>query len=146
VLAVDGLVAVLVLVAVFLLTIAGRRRYLQRGGGTVDLSLRLKTSRPGRGWVLGVGTFAAEELRWYRVFSLSPRPRRTLCRRSLEIGERRPPRGPEVYALLKGAVVLSCRSESGPVELAMERGALTGLLAWLEAEPPGRQLRTDRTS
>ena len=74
-----GLVAVLVSLPVFALGL--RRRMLQRGGGTVDLSLRLKDRTHGRGWVLGVGRFDGDSLKWYRVFSLAMRPRRTLSRR-----------------------------------------------------------------
>jgi hypothetical protein len=64
--------AVLCLVGLYL-----RRRLLQRRGGTVELSLRLNPRARGRGWVLGIGRFAGEELQWYRVFSLARRPRRT---------------------------------------------------------------------
>ena len=113
---------------------------LQRGGGTVDLSLRLKQGTHGRGWVLGVGRFDGDSLKWYRVFSLAMRPRRTLSRRDLRVVLRREPNGPERYALLSGAVVMECRSANGPVELAMEPSAVTGFLAWLEARPPGATL------
>ncbi len=133
----------LVLVAVVvlpLLAIAGRRRALQRRYGTIDLSLRLERRGHGRGWVLGVGRFVGDDLQWYRVFSLAPRPRRTLSRRTLQVDGRRQPRGPETLALLSGAVVMECRAPEGPVELAMEAGAVTGFLAWLEARPPGATL------
>ncbi len=135
---VNLLLGAVLIVAGLLLVLILRRRVLHRGGGTVDLSLRLKTDRYGRGWVLGVGRFAGEDLEWYRVFSLSLRPRRTLSRRELTVTTRRAPVGPEVYALLKGAVVLDCRAAGKQVELAMEPGAVTGFLAWLEAQPGGR--------
>jgi hypothetical protein len=35
---------------------------------------------------------------------------------------------------------MECRAPEGPVELAMEAGAVTGFLAWLEARPPGATL------
>ena len=133
-----GLVAVLVSLPVFAL--AERRRMLQRGGGTVDLSLRLKRGTHGRGWVLGVGRFDGDSLKWYRVFSLAMRPRRTLSRRDLRVLTRREPEGPERLALLAGAVVMELRSSAGPVEIAMEPSAVTGFLAWLEARPPGATL------
>ena len=139
-LAAEIAVAALVVLALPVVAIAVRRRVLQRGGGTIDLSLRLKQPAHGRGWVLGVGRFAGDELQWYRVFSLAPRPRRRLHRRGLEVVRQRPPVGPEVYALLKGAVVMECRSARGPVQLAMEPSAVTGFLAWLEASPPGATL------
>ncbi len=135
------LVVALVLLAVLpLLAIAGRRRALQRRYGTIDLSLRMQRKGNGRGWVLGVGRFDGDDLQWYRVFSLAPRPRRTLSRRSLEVRGRREPRGPETLALLAGAVVMECRDPAGTVELAMDAAAVTGFLAWLEARPPGATL------
>jgi len=133
-----GLVAVLVSLPVFALAL--RRRMLTRGGGTVDLSLRLKRGTHGRGWVLGVGRFDGDSLKWYRVFSLAMRPRRTLSRRDLRVLRRRDPDGSERLALLSGAVVMECRNSGGPVEIAMEPSAVTGFLAWLEARPPGATL------
>ena len=138
---VEVLIGLVLLLALPLLAIAVRRRILQRGGGTIDLSLRLKPNGNGRGWVLGIGRFHGDDVQWYRVFSLSPRPRRTLSRRDLRAGASREPRGPEVYALLKGAVVLECFGPQGKVELALGKGALTGFLAWLEAQPPGAVFR-----
>ena len=136
----EGLGLVAVLVGLSLGTLAVRRRMLQRGGGTVDLSLRLRRRTHGRGWVLGVGRFDGDELKWYRVFSLAMRPRRTLSRRDLSVVTRRQPLGPERLALLAGAVVMECRSVDGGVELAMDPSAVTGFLAWLEARPPGATL------
>ena len=143
-LALESVVAVVAGLVLPVVAIAIRRRLLQRGGGTIDLSLRLNPARHGRGWVLGVGRFAGDDLQWYRVFSLAMRPRRTLSRCDLRAGanrEGRQPKGPETYALQKGAVVLECRSPNGTVELAMDKGALTGFLAWLEAQPPGAQIQ-----
>jgi hypothetical protein len=141
VLAAEVVVGVVLLLTVLpLVAISVRRRVLQRRYGTIDLSLRLARKGNGRGWVLGVGRFEGDDLQWYRVFSLAPRPRRTLTRRSLEVRGRRAPRGPETLALLSGAVVMECRDPDGPVELAMESGAVTGFLAWLEARPPGATL------
>ena len=123
-----------------LLAVAVRRRGLQAAGGTVELSLRLKRPGHGRGWVNGVGRFVDDELRWYRVFSLSLRPRRVLSRRELRVVRRREPSGAEHLALLEGAVVMECRVGDRPVELAMQPSAVTGFLAWLESGPPGSTL------
>jgi hypothetical protein len=133
-------VAAVVLLVLAMAVLSLRRRALSRGGGTVDLSLRLKDHANGRGWVLGVGRFDGDSLQWYRVFSLAMRPRRTLSRRDLSVQARREPTGNERFALLAGAVVMECRSSSGPVELAMGSSAVTGFLAWLEATPPGATL------
>ena len=140
-LAIEVIALVLLAPCLLLLAVAGRRRLLARSGGTIELSMRLSPSGPGAGWVNGVGRFASGgELRWYPVFSLSPRPRRVLLRRELEVTGRRTPAGPEVRALHGGAVVLECRSGNDPVELALDAPAVTGFLAWLESRPPGATL------
>jgi hypothetical protein len=133
-----GLLALaLILVAVYLVV---RRRLLARYGGTFDLSVRVRSHRPGRGWVLGVGRYNSDALEWFRIFSLSLRPAHTYSRRRLEVGRRRTAQGAEEYALYDDAVVVECRYAGELVELAMTEAALTGLLAWLEAAPPGRGL------
>ena len=127
---------------VLLVVVSGlvRRFVLQRRGGTIELTLRLTASGHGRGWVNGVGRFAGDDLQWFRVFSLSPRPRRRWSRRDLRVVRTREPSGAEHRALLDGAVVLECRVAGRPLELAMSRSAVTGFLAWIEARPPGATL------
>jgi hypothetical protein len=132
--AVGLLVLALLAVAVYLIV---RRRLLARRG-TFDLSVRARTQRPGRGWVLGVGRYNQDDLEWFRIFSLSLRPAATYRRSGLKVGPRREVHGAEEYALYEDAVVVQCRYADEPVELALTEPALTGLLAWLEAAPPGR--------
>jgi hypothetical protein len=134
----EALGLVVLVLLLLLLAIYVRRLLLQRGGGTIELSLRLKDQTNGRGWVLGVGRFEGEELRWYRVFSLAVGPRRRLSRRDLRVTHRRAPVGGESLALLSGAVVMECSTVAGDdVMLAMDPGAVTGFMAWLESTPPG---------
>ncbi len=128
------------LAVLLLLAVAVRRRWLQSAGGTVELALRLKRLGHGRGWSSGVGFFDGDDLRWYRVFSLSPRPRRVLSRRELQVVSRRSASDAERLALPEGAVVLSCVVGGGPVDLAMQPSTVTGFLAWLESRPPGATL------
>lgn len=131
--------ALLVLMAGFLV-FSVRRRWLVHDGGAVEMSLRLKTGTHGRGWVLGMGRYDGDELQWFRVFSLSPRPRRTLDRRQVTVKARRTPKGPEQLSLLKGMDIVVLSSAGVEVEIALDRSALTGFLAWLEAQPPGATL------
>ncbi len=138
--AIEIVVGVPLAVVLLLLAVAVRLRGLHRAGGAVEVSMRLRREDAGRGWANGIGRFVDDELRWYRVFSLSPRPRRTLSRRDLQVTGRRAPASVERRALHEGAVVLSCRSASTPVDLAMQPSAVTGFLAWLEARPPGATL------
>jgi len=120
------------LVAFFL-----RRRILMRAGGTITLQVRVTTVVPGRGWSAGVGVFAGNELRFYRMFSLWPRPKRVLDRGGLVVDRRRSPAGPERMIMPSDWVVLRCTSFQAPVEIAMAASTVTGFLSWLEAGPPG---------
>lgn len=124
----------LFLVAVYLVS---RRRWLSRNGGTFELSVRVRSDRAGRGWVLGVGRYRGDDLEWFRIFTFSMRPKRRFNRQRLQIEGRRRPVGVEEFALYDDAVVITCRYAGEPVELALTSNALTGLLAWLESAPPG---------
>jgi len=136
-LAFDAAIAVAVLVlavAGALVALVARRRYLGRGGGTIECAVR---AGRGASWRLGVGRYAGDELRWYRIFGLWPTAEIVLSRRDLEIVTRGEPT-PEEYGVLGAdAVIITCRSGDGCTDLAMSRAALTGFLAWLEAAPPG---------
>jgi hypothetical protein len=140
VLTLDLLLGVVLVVVIPFLLVSLRRRWLAREGGAIEVSLRLKQRRHGGGWVLGVGRYAGDDLQWFRVFSLSPRPRRTLSRRDLAVRTRRQPKGPEALALLNGVEIVELVSQTGSVEIALDTSALTGFLAWLEARPPGATL------
>jgi hypothetical protein len=114
-----------------------RRRVLARNGGTFELSHRLRHVRGGRGWVLGLGRYSGDQLEWFRIFTLSPRPKRRWNRARLSYDERRDPERSEQHALYPGHVVIQCQSPDGEMELAMSAASLTGFQAWLEARPPG---------
>ncbi|MER6436135.1 MULTISPECIES: DUF2550 domain-containing protein [unclassified Streptomyces] len=141
-LTVCGLVVALVVVGLFVFGL--RRRLIQRSGGTFDCSLRWdvpeKSDTSGKGWGYGVARYNGDRIEWYRVFSYSPRPRRTLERSAIEVAGRRAPDGEEELALLSDAIILACVHRGTRLELAMSEDALTGFLAWLEAAPPGQRV------
>jgi len=129
---------ILILVAV---GIAVRRFLLERGGGTVECGLR----RPNGSWRLGVASYQREELCWFGALGVSMRPDVVFPRRDLTVVSRRLPSDAEAASLGPGMIVVECRlgpasGRGGTVELAMGEAALTGLLAWLEAAPPGSHL------
>ena len=129
-----------VLIALVLLSgvaLVVRRRVIARDGGTFELSYRVRSGRPGRGWVLGVGRYHGEQLQWFRFFSLSPRPRRVWMREDVQFEARREPEGAEEISHYAGHVVVDCSTREGDVELAMSESSLTGLQSWLESGPPG---------
>jgi hypothetical protein len=130
----------LLLVLLYGLGLIARRRWLSRHGGTFEFSVRVRSVRAGRGWVLGVGRYTGDNLEWFRIFSLAPRPRYRYRRSELEYVGRRDAEGVEAFSLYSGHIVVSCRTPAGLLEVAMSPDALTGFLSWLEAAPPGRQL------
>ena len=130
----------LVLLLVYAVVLVVRRRWISRHGGTFEFSVRVRSGRAGRGWVLGVGRYTGDDLEWFRIFSVSPRPRFVYRRGELEYVGRRDADGVEAYSLYTGHIVVSARTPAGMLEVAMSPEALTGFLAWLEAAPPGRPL------
>jgi hypothetical protein len=134
----DALGVLLALLLIGVLALILRRRWLSRSGGTFEASVRVRSSKIGRGWVLGIGRYTGEHLEWFRVFSWSPRPKQVFARWGFEVMSRRMPSGPEAFALYAGHVILDCQTQAGRIELAMSEDSLTGFLAWLEAAPPGR--------
>jgi hypothetical protein len=134
-------VAVLVVLCVALLIgFVLRRRWLGRGVGAFDCSLRTSTGAHGKGWALGVARYQADRIEWFRVFSVSTRPKQVLPRAHLMVQERRVPKGPEAFSVMAGFVIVRCRRGSGFVELAMSEQSYTGFASWLEAAPPGQNV------
>ena len=133
----DSAGVVLLLVVAYGLCLVLRRRVLSRHGGTFELSVRVRSAKTGRGWVLGLGRYRDDRLEWFRIFSPHPRPRRMWRRHELSIAGQREPEGAEAFALYGGHLIVVCQTPSGQVELAMSPSALTGFSSWLEAAPPG---------
>jgi hypothetical protein len=118
-----------------------RREVIARGRGTIEMSIRLSTMMPGRGWSPGIARFAGDDLRWFRVFSLAIRPRHTLTRGALAVQDQRKPLAVEHLALPGDWIILRCAHQGGSVEIAMAETTLTGFRSWLEAAPPGAASR-----
>ena len=133
----DAAGAVLVLVLLYGLALVVRRRVLSRHGGTFELSYRVRSERAGRGWLLGLGRYSGDDLEWFRIFSLAPRPKRVWERTALSYLGRRDPEGTERLSLYPEHTVVQVASADGDLELAMAPSSLMGFQAWLEAGPPG---------
>lgn len=114
-----------------------RRRWLSRHAGTFELAHRSRADGSRRGWMLGMGRYTDDSLEWFRLFSLSPRPKARWCRGDLGFDAPRAPVGAEAHALFPDHLVICCSSQRGEVELAMSPGSLTGFQSWLEARQPG---------
>jgi hypothetical protein len=135
----ESAAVVLVLIVLLGVALVVRRRLLARHGGTFELSYRARASAPRRGWLLGLGPYAGDQLEWFRIFSLSPRPKRIWARQTLSYVSRREPEGVEQLSLYPGHVVIRCDTPAGVVEFALGSSSLMGFQSWLEAGPPGAQ-------
>ncbi len=134
---VDAAGVALLLVLLYGLFLVLRRRWLGRHGGTFELSHRTRGATEGRGWVLGIGRYSGERLEWFRIFSVSPRPKRVWQRDALSYDGSREPFSAEQTSLYPDHLVIHCMTDGGQVDLAMSAGSLTGFQSWLEARPPG---------
>lgn len=141
---VDSVGVVLLLVLLYAVGLVVRRRWITRHGGTFELSHRVRSGdtddwvKAGRGWVLGLGRYSGGRLEFFRIFSLSMRPRQVLDRGDLVYDGQREPVGTEAHSLYAGHVIVACHSSTMQSELAMAPEAVTGFLSWLESAPPGR--------
>jgi Protein of unknown function (DUF2550) len=135
-----ALIAVLGLAVVALMY----RLWKLRQGGTAAI-LRDIPAVGGHGWRHGVIRYREGEAGFYRLSSLRLWPDRRLSRRGLEIVSRRVPRGDEYDIMTDEIVVLELRDSTPDrrrsYEMALDRGALTAFLSWLESRPSPRARR-----
>jgi hypothetical protein len=135
-----ALVCVLFLVVVAL----SYRLWKLRQGGTAAI-LRDTPAVAGQGWRHGVVRYRGGEAVFYRLSSVRWWPDRRLSRRGVEIISRRSPRGDEFDIMTDEIVVLELRDSTQDrrwgYEIALDRGALTAFLSWLESRPSPRARR-----
>ena len=126
----------------FLTALFVRRRWLSTRGGVVDCGLRKDNDRRGSAWTMGIARYEGEVFEWYRVFSVSFRPKVVFPRASTHITGRRQIDDLEALALFDDHDIISVTSvnakgQPGAYELSMTPASVTGLMSWLEASPPG---------
>lgn len=131
-------------VLLFAVLLLGYRLSKMRQGGTAAL-LRDTPTVGGHGWRHGVIRYRGDEAMFYRLSSLRPWPDRRLTRRGLDITGRRAPRGDEFDLMTDQIVVIELSDSSGDqqrgYEMALDRGALTAFLSWVESRPSPRSRR-----
>ena len=115
------------------------------GQGGMAAILRDIPAVGGHGWRHGVLRYRGDEARFYRLSSLRLWPDRRLGRRGLEVVSRRAPRGDEFDLMTEETVVLELLDATADAprgyELALDRGALTAFLSWVESSPSPRSRR-----
>jgi hypothetical protein len=141
-----SMATMVLLIAVLLLAVVALsyRLWKLRQGGTAAI-LRDIPATGGHGWRHGVIRYRGGEAGFYRLSSVRWWPDRRLSRRGIEIVSRRAPRGDEFDIMTDEIVILELR-DTGPdrrrgYELALDRGALTAFLSWLESRPSPRARR-----
>ena len=136
-----ALIGVLLLVVLALII-----RLWNLGQGGTAAILRDVPAVGGHGWRHGVILYRGDEAQFYRLSSLRLWPDRRLGRRGLEVISRRAPRGDEFDIMTEETVVLELRDTTGiqdrGYEMALDRGALTAFLSWVESRPSPRARRS----
>lgn len=136
------LIVLVALLLAPLVCLYARRRWLSSRGGVFDCAMRLRLDQPA--WMLGLARYEGDALEWYRVFSMSPRPKLVARRGEIETLGRRQPSDVEALALYASSEVVRLRilrEDTHQVELAMTTDSLMGMLSWLEAGPRLGHLR-----
>jgi len=126
------------LLAIPLVWLTSRRRWLSRRGAAFDCSVRLRETTPGTGWVLGVARYRDDELQWFPSFGPSFRPRLVFKRGEVRAGAQRGPSPTEAIVLFDDMRIMKLIGPKTSREVAMAPDSLTGLLSWLESAAPGR--------
>jgi hypothetical protein len=140
------MIVMAVLVAVLLLIVVALsyRLWKLRQGGTAAI-MRDIPAVGGHGWRHGVVRYRGGEAAFYRLSSVRLWPDRRLSRRGVEIVSRRSPRGDEFDIMTDEIIVLELRDTTQVrrwgYEIALDRGALTAFLSWLESRPSPRARR-----
>ncbi|MEE2033117.1 DUF2550 domain-containing protein [Rhodococcus chondri] len=111
-----------------------------RGGGTAAI-LRAMPNGDGSGWRHGIVRYGDNSLVFYKLSSLRPGPNTRLTRQGIEVVSRRGAEGGEHDIMTEDIVVLEIVDEESRYEIALDRGALTAFLSWVESRPSGRSQR-----
>ena len=138
-----AMVALVVVLGAAVLALSYRLWKLRQGGTAAIM--RDIPAVGGHGWRHGVIRYHGGEAAFYRLSSLRWWPDRRLSRRGVEIVARRAPRGDEFDIMTNEIVVLELHDVTQDrrfgYEIALDQGALTAFLSWLESRPSPRARR-----
>jgi len=138
------MVALIVVLLRSVIALIVRLWYLGQGGTAAIL--RDIPAAGGHGWRHGVLRYRGDEAQFYRLSSFRLWPDRRLSRRGLEVISRRAPCGDEFDLMTDQTAVLELRDVTGGhdcrYEMALDRGALTAFLSWVESRPSPRARRS----
>ncbi|WP_107987083.1 DUF2550 domain-containing protein [Rhodococcus sp. OK519] len=133
------LIILVVLLAAFVAAFVYRLTVLRRGGTAAIL--RVTPAPGGSGWRHGVVRYGEGSLVFFKLSSLRPGPDTRMSRQGIEVGSRRGPVGNEYDIMTDEIVILEISDGDDTYEIALDRGALTAFLSWVESRPSGRSMR-----
>ncbi|MFC4605732.1 DUF2550 domain-containing protein [Rhodococcus kronopolitis] len=134
-----ALIILVVLLAALVAAFVYRLSVLRRGGTAAIL--RVTPAAAGAGWRHGVIRYGDNTLVFFKLSSLRPGPDFRLARQGIELGKRRRPCDTEFDIMTDEITILSVLDGDCSFEVALDRGALTAFLSWVEARPDGRSMR-----
>ena len=134
----------LLIILVVLLAVLGAasfyRLVLLRRGGTPAI-VRRSPTEGDHGWRHGLIRYGEDSLVFYKLSSLKFGPDSRITRQGISVEDRRPPRDSEFDIMTAEIVVLEVSDLDQRFEVALDRGALTAFLSWVESRPSGRSMR-----
>jgi hypothetical protein len=133
------LITLVVLLAGLVAAFLYRLTILRRGGTAAIM--RVTPSSGGSGWRHGVIRYGDNTLVFFKLSSLRPGPDHRMTRQGIEVGQRRKPRDDEFDIMTEDIAVLELTDQGQGYEIALDRGALTAFMSWLESRPSGRSRR-----
>ena len=111
-----------------------------RSGGTAAI-LRVLPADEGAGWRHGIIRYGDGGLVFYKLSSLRPGPDSKISRLGIEVDGRRKPQGSEFDIMSEDIVILEASEGDNRYEIALDGGALTAFLSWVESRPSDRSQR-----
>lgn len=137
-----GVIVLFILVVLLAALVAAfvYRLVVLRRGGTAAILRRLP-NEAGVGWRHGIIRYGEESLVFFKLSSLRPGPDTRISRQGAELGDRRSPRDTEYDIMTDEIVIVAVDDGDAHFEFALDRGALTAFLSWVESRPSGRSLR-----
>ncbi len=137
-----GMVLLIILVALLTALVAASlyRLAMLRRGGTAAI-LRTIPAPGDYGWRHGLLRYGDDSLVFFKLSSLKFGPDFRIERQAIAVHDRRSPRASEFDIMTDEIVVLEVSDDDRTFEVALDRGALTGFLSWVESRPSGRSMR-----
>lgn len=137
-----GVIVLFILVVLLAALVAAfvyRLSVLRRGGTAVIV--RRMPAGAGLGWRHGILRYGEESLVFFKLSSLRVGPDIRMSRQGVELGTRRGPRDTEYDIMTDEIGIVSVTDGDRDYEFALDRGALTAFLSWVESRPSGRSVR-----